>query len=369
MKYVLKFVACSLIIGIIFFASCKKDNYVPPVVIAPPAGANNQQPMPLGTLSIPREDVCAATAGNKILFAGGATQTGPSPIASSRVDIYDTTTHRWSTAELSMPRAGLIATSLGNKIYFVDGYINNSSRIDIYDAAANTWSTAELNTGRAGLASGSVGKKIAFAGGYTPYGDKIDILDTSANTWSTAILSEPRAGISATSIQNKIFFSGGIQNSGDLSNKVDIYDAVSNVWSTITMSEPRYYHKSIAAANQIFWAGGCSSFDSDGELISNNTVEIYNVNTGGRVHHQLTHNPFYATVINNTVVFFSVLLGSSNSIDVYDMNTQAWSVRDIYFSVPTVVGSSRSIVASGNKIFIAEGLNGSKSSEVWKLEF
>jgi hypothetical protein len=36
MKCLLKFVACSLIIGVFFFTSCKKENYASPVVIAPP---------------------------------------------------------------------------------------------------------------------------------------------------------------------------------------------------------------------------------------------------------------------------------------------------------------------------------------------
>lgn len=368
MKKIIQNSVLVVLTACVSFASCKKERPLSSFVI-PPQATNNQQLIPLGVLSIPREYVCAATAGNKILFAGGATQTGPSLIASSRVDIYDTSTHSWSTAELSRPQAGLIATSLGSKIYFVDGYINNSSRIDIYDASTNTWSTAELSTGRCLLAAGSAANKIVFAGGIDPFGDKINIFDTSTNTWSTVNLTEPRAGISATSIDHKLFFSGGMRNSGEISNNVDIYDAAANVWSAIAMSEPRYYHTSIAAANLLFWAGGCSSLDSDGELIANNSVEIYNITTGGRIHHQLTRNPFYTTIINNTVLVFYPFLGSSHSIDVYDINTQTWSVRYISFSVPTAIGWPRSIIGAGNKIFIAEGLNGSNPSKVWKLEF
>ena len=368
MKNISHYFALGMLMLFVFFSSCRKENYVPPVVIQPTT-TNNQHLIPFGTLSIPREYVCAATAGSKILFAGGATQTEPSLIASSRVDIYDTITHSWSTAELSIPKVGLIATSLGDKIYFVDGYINNSSRIDIYDASTNTWSTAELNFGRSLLALGSAANKIVFAGGVEPFADKVNIFETSANTWSTTNLNEPRAGISATSIENKIFFSGGIRNSGDLSSNVDIYDAVSNVWSTITMSEPRYYHTSIGVGNQLFWAGGHSSFDSYGELIVNNSVEIYNVNTGGRDHHQLTRNPFYATIINTTILFFSAFYGTSHSIDVYDLNTQLWSVRDISFSAQASIGWPRSIVATGNKIYMSEGSFGSNPSRIWKLEF
>jgi hypothetical protein len=63
-----------LLITIVVLVACKKENYVTPVVIQPPI-INDQQLIPFGTLSIPREYVCAAAAGSKILFAGGAIQT------------------------------------------------------------------------------------------------------------------------------------------------------------------------------------------------------------------------------------------------------------------------------------------------------
>ena len=114
MKPILRLTVCFLLSVLIVLASCNKES--PVSTIASPTLTNDQRLMPFGTLSIARQYVCAATVGSKILFAGGATQTQPSLIASSRVDIYDTLTQKWSTAELSMPRAGLIATSLGNKI-------------------------------------------------------------------------------------------------------------------------------------------------------------------------------------------------------------------------------------------------------------
>ena len=347
------------------FTSCKRENPVSSVV-APPM-TNDQQLISLGILSIPREYVCAATAGSKILFAGGATQTQPSLIASSRVDIYDTITHNWSTAELSMPRAGLIATSLGSKIYFADCYLNSSSRIDIYDASTNLWTTEELSAGRILLAAGAAANKIVFAGGLEPYGDKINILDISAHTWSSAMLSDARANISATSFGNKIYFSGGSRYSGEISNKVDIYDASSNTWSAITMSEPRTLHTSIVADNKIFWGGGSSSYNSDGDYISNNTVEIYDLNNNSRIFHQLSHTLFYSTIINNKAIFFTAFDHSSYSLDIYDINAQAWSVRDISLAVPAAFGWS--IIGSGNKLFLAEGLIGPNPAKVWKLEF
>ena len=125
MKPILKFAACVLFITAIVFTACKKDK-VTTAVVPPPAQIVNLPMIPFGKLSIPREYVCAATAGSKILFAGGARQTDPSYIPTSRVDIYDTVTQSWSTAELSIPRMALVAVTHENKIFFTDGFINGS---------------------------------------------------------------------------------------------------------------------------------------------------------------------------------------------------------------------------------------------------
>jgi hypothetical protein len=373
MKPTLKFATCILLITAVVFVACKKAIPVNPVVTRPaPTQGINPRLIPIGTLSIPREFVCAATAGSKILFAGGAIQTEPTYVASSRVDIYDTVTQSWSTAELSMPRQALVAVTLGNKIFFTEGFINGSSRVDIYDASTNSWSNAELSVARAGLASSSADSKVVFAGGYTPFGNAIDIYDAASNNWSTATLNEPRTDISAASLGRKIYFSGGLNTQGTgISNKVDIYDALTNAWSTITMSEPRFYHTTIGAGNKIFWAGGYSSFDSNGEVIVNKSVEIYDVSTGSRAYHQLSHSPFTAGIMNNKIIFFTAISGLSFPMDVFDINTQAWSEYTISLPSWTAIGWRQEIVAAGNKTFIV-GNNVSGTlypNQVWKLEF
>ena len=71
----------------------------------------NAQLIPIGTLSEPRAGMVVASAGNKILFAGGY---------STRVDIFDFAANTWSTAELSSPRRRIAAVAAGNK-YFLQG--------------------------------------------------------------------------------------------------------------------------------------------------------------------------------------------------------------------------------------------------------
>jgi hypothetical protein len=183
------------------------------------------------------------------------------------------------------------------------------------------------------------------------------------------MLNESRAEISSASLGNRIFFSGGINENGVISNNVDIYDAVSNEWSAITMTKPRYAHASIGADNKIFWAGGYSSFDWEGEVISNKSVEIYDLNNGSRTLQQLTGCPFTACTINNKVIFFSAFLGTSFFADVYDINTQMWSVSNIRVPAFAHIGWRTSVTGVGNKVFMAEGTNSSNQTRVWKLEF
>src|SRR5664279_931636 len=64
----------------------------------------NARLVPIGTLSQSREGMAAATAGNKILFAGGILA-GYS--ISNRVDLYDFVSNTWSTAELTQARDDL----------------------------------------------------------------------------------------------------------------------------------------------------------------------------------------------------------------------------------------------------------------------
>jgi hypothetical protein len=149
----------------LFFTSChKEEDKTPNLVVAPPSSPAStdeaQLPcsnrpiiharlVPIGSLSKARIGLVSATAGNKILFTGGMTQGAHS----SRVDIYDTITKKWSAAELSIPeRQGMSVASVGNKILFAGGGNNDdgvvTSRADIYDITKNTWSTAELSQGK-----------------------------------------------------------------------------------------------------------------------------------------------------------------------------------------------------------------------------
>ncbi|MEP6617240.1 MAG: PKD domain-containing protein [Ginsengibacter sp.] len=319
--------------------------------------------VPFGALSIPRDFVCAATAGNKVVFAGGNAATG----ISSRVDIYDIITQSWSTAELSIPRSYLVAATLGSKIFFTD----NSRLVDIYDAGTNKWSTTSLNVGRNGISSGAAGNKVVFAGGILFSGKDVDIYDDNTNTISTYSLSTPRSDISTAVAGKKIYFSGGVNPDGQsFSNTVNVFDASNNSWSEITMLQPRWKHASIAADNKIFWAGGHSAVSANGDAISNPSVEVYDINSNKSSNHPLDHTPYFAGIVENKIIFLAPFLAKSFPIDIYDINSKTWSVCYVANEIWRESGWSRSIVAAGNKIYIVGWDAGDPiSGRLWTLTF
>ncbi len=92
---------------------------------------------------------------------------------SNIVDLYDSGTGQWSTAQLSLARVYLSATSVGTVAMFAGGLDFNpatavsaaSNRVDLYDSGTGLWSTAQLSLARWLLSASSVGAVAIFAGG------------------------------------------------------------------------------------------------------------------------------------------------------------------------------------------------------------
>ncbi len=341
--------------------------------------------VPVGFLSEGRIGLVSAAASNKILFGGGMV-TGA---YSSRVDIYNTTTKSWSTAELTKPeRQGMVVATVANKILFAGGGDNDNggttTRVDVYDASNNTWSTAELSKGREYLAAATLGNKVFFAGGtswetdasgYSTWvtSNVVDIYDNSTNTWTTDNLSESRSDLSATAAGNKIYFAGGYKGpfTTNLSKTIDVYDGTTSSWSTSQLWEAKASHADITIGNKIFWAGGV--FNNNGlGLYPSNHVEIRDIITG--VTSFACFIPkimFKAVVKENNIVFFSGNLGnghlSGNEFDMYNLTTNKWSTLVLNTEI-----YDATVISVNNTIYVAGGRNqawGPYFKEVWKLEY
>jgi N-acetylneuraminic acid mutarotase len=166
-----------LVLTSILSNSCTKDKVhvdpppPPPPTSTPTRNMINAQLISAGNLSQTRSDIAVASAGNKIVFAGGSISPG---VYSSRVDIYDISSNSWATAELSQARAGVAKVVLDKKIYFAGGElaVNSrmySSRVDIYNTETNSWTIANLSNVQALLAGAAAGNKVVFASGVTAH--------------------------------------------------------------------------------------------------------------------------------------------------------------------------------------------------------
>ncbi len=332
-------------------------------------------------LSIAREGFSVASAGNKVLFAGGYTENYTSGWQqNSRVDIFDISLNKWTTAELSQARGGMATAVLGNKIFFAGG--NQSSRVDIYDAGTNTWLTAELSSGGSEITGAAVGSKVVFAGGIRGsfnYSDVVDIYDAVTNTWSTASLTDQAVGAAATVIGNKIYFAGNASDwwawdFGTITSTINVYDVSANSWSTSNISIPRGYLAGIAVKNKNYWAGGLFKQPYDPFT---DFVEIRDMNSGISTFTCLFQpNAFFSAVLkNDKIVFFTSGVNIPgywtsqspvmNKFDIYDISTNTWSIGVLPFNI-----YGTSVISVDNTIYVAGGyVNDVLSGQVWKLEF
>jgi hypothetical protein len=328
---------------------------------APKRSVVNARLVPIGTLSQSREGMATATAGNKILFAGGILA---GYYISTRVDLYDFVSNTWSTAELSQARDDLSVVTAGSKIFFAGGYsdiltdILFFSRVDIYDALTNTWSTAELSQARTDLACITLGDQVFFAGGYyyynngDYYSNRIDIYNMTTQTWSTDSLSEGRDEMTATRVGNKLYFAGG-GNVSNVSDKIDIYDGDTHSWSTSNLKEARSGASSIAVADKIYWAGGFTSILT-GAVTSQ--VEIRDIPTQTSTLTCLSQakGGFGSVSGTNEIVFFmGVPSVSPMNFDIYNTDTRSWSIAVLSNGL-----EFPSIISANNKIFVAGGATG-----------
>jgi len=338
------------------------------------------QLIPFGTLSSSRTEMTIASAGNKILFAGGDVD-GEGYGELARVDIYDVVTQSWSTAELSVPRVNIATATVGNKIFFAGGHTVNQnnwnlfSNVDIYDASTNTWSTAQLSEKRMDLAIGVVGNKVFFAGGLGGPGNsppsnvskKVDIYDNSTNTWSTATLSEGRSGLSVATVGNRIYFAGGNKLNGIYttsctpSNRVDVYDNLTGAWSVSYLNESESYQAATAIGDKIIWAGGVN-YDCKTNYLLSSKVEIRDVSAQTSYYACLfqPNARFKAVVKNNKIAFFTGEGDVKNKFDIYDISNNQWSIGTLSQEFNQV---ATAIAVVNNTIYVAEW------GKVWTLEF
>ncbi|HMK03568.1 MAG TPA: kelch repeat-containing protein [Ferruginibacter sp.] len=326
----------------------------------------NSQLLSIGTLTQPRTKMAVAAAGNKILYAGGITNTG---IVSSRVDIYDISTNTWSNASLSVGRYYIGSVTVGDKIFFAGGetgFMSTGvvSTIDIYDASTNTWSVANLSIPGHSVAVAAVGDKVLFAGGMG-FGNgrenRVDIYDLAINDWYFATLNTLRAeGHSAITVGNKVYIAGGFNPS--LADVIDIFDNASGLFSSAVLSEPKANLGTVAVGDKIYWAGG-----KIGNTTTTCKLEIRDVNTGDHTIMSMgIETMFNVNTADNIVVQDGkIIIPFQNYFHLYDTQTNAWS-RGTF---PNSNYFYTSFFSYNNVLYVSGSLPGDNLETVWKMNF
>jgi hypothetical protein len=314
--------------------------------------------IPVGALSVERNNVASASIGNKIFYAGGDRGTG-GVILTSRVDIYDASTQQWSIAELSEARTTIGAVVVGNKILFAGGakdfdfgdwgWTDLSSRVDIYDASTNSWSTTELpdpmnfQLERFGLAT-AAGNNAIFG---SPWNRSIVIYDVVTGSWSKDNMSQYRYDFAAGFVGNRLLI-GGLSMDQE-PNVIDVYDNSTGKWSVTSLSTGRANIKAATFNDKVFFAGGGFYPDfTDIVDIYDNATQTWSVD-----HLSKPEALTGIAALGQKLLFFSY-----NHVDIYDSGLNTWSLADLphSFSDGTVINSA------GGNVYITEG------KEVWRVQ-
>ena len=346
------------------------------------------QLVPVASIPTPRHNITTATAGNKLLLAGGSTY---DDVPVSDVDIYDFGTQTWSTVHFSTTRTNMTLAAVGNKIVFVAGGVPGlpaTTRVDIYDAPTSTWSFSDLPSPASTVFSYAVvGNKVFFVTDRsksnrfciscaTANDGTVDVYDTSTGLWSEINLPEHQSAPTATTVHNKVYFAGGFVNYPALIpiNVVDIYDNATDTWSTTSsLSQPTRAMGSIYANGKIYWAGGEIGYDTvSNRDIATCKVEIRDVSTGissftnlraPREFEGRYSKPIY---YNNKLIFQG--WRGNYYFDIYDLQNNTWSI--VHFpqnaSVESLTLVNNALYAIG---YNARSSNAPLSDQIWKLQY
>lgn len=203
-------------------------------------------------LSIARSDMVSARVGHTVLFAGADYS-----VNAAAVDIFDADTGIWSNSILPSPgRLYMAGASVGTKAFFAGGDVGASfsDAVDIYDVSTHTWSTAALSQARTGITAATTGDQAIFVSGWNGF-TNVDIYDDDADKWTSEQLSAVRTYPSAVVVGDLAIFGGG-WDASEPSAAVDIYNSATSQWSADSLSVPRCDVSAVTVGSRAIFAGG-----------------------------------------------------------------------------------------------------------------
>ena len=189
---------------------------------------------------------------------------------SGHVDVYDIESKTWSETHLSTSRTNACSTSWEHLAIFAGGATGRgqpkSRSIDIWDSSTGKWSLRQLTIGRDLLACASSGDYTIFAGGSAPQVNQsetasVELWNHRTGGWSTAKRSQPRKKPEAVTVGTKIVIAGGEiakppHTLRGYSATIDIFDTQTGVWTTDKLpGDGRQYFGAAQASGTHIGAG------------------------------------------------------------------------------------------------------------------
>ena len=195
-----------------------------------------------------RTEVAVAALDGLVYVVGGFEQSSswrsPQSSASTKVEVYDPVTNRWSSRPdlpVGVHHAG--AAVLDGALYVVGGFTvsedtlwNPSDRVFRFNPADDTWTEqAPLPTARGGLAVTTLQGKLYAVSGYDGQRNPaaVEVYDPARDQWTAAApLPTPRDHLAAVAIGETLYAIGGrvrLDYRENLST-VEAYQAESNQW-------------------------------------------------------------------------------------------------------------------------------------------
>ena len=221
----------------------------------------------LSNLSQRLTDLSGDSAGGKVVFGGGFTESGN---YTWYPEVYDGGTRIASGLPKFSKQCGhRAATSKGGKVIFgggIDGNGNRLTAVDAIDESLTMYTTvAPLSEARAYLSAEEVGEFVLFAGGKpkSGYSSVVDIYDSSLTKIEivSITLSEARQEMASTMANNVAMFFGGY-GANITSASVDAIDENLTHTTPVKMAHARCYHDAATAGDSVIVCGGTSAGDT-----------------------------------------------------------------------------------------------------------
>jgi N-acetylneuraminic acid mutarotase len=245
---------------------------------------------------VPRSEHAVADVDGKIYAIGGYP---PGRIPSDVVQVYDTSTDRWTFApNLPVPAHHVMAVGTGGKLYVIGGEFDGAGtgRPEVYlatvyelDPQARVWRPrASMPTARSGGGASVIDGKIYVAGGRPPRGADFAVYDPVADRWTVLPnLPTQRNHLVVDAIAGKVYVAGGRFGGGFNSEKtavLEIYDPPTNRWTAgAPMPLPRGGTAGVTANGCLFVIGGEGNTQDPRGLFDQNEAYDPRTNTWNKL--------------------------------------------------------------------------------------